>query len=66
MIFGEFCKIFIFISIEKEKNERKRKMIAWARSIPQRSSLGSEKESRRGPLGSKHFTSGTLIYFKNY
>jgi hypothetical protein len=25
-----------------------------------------KKPTRRGPLGSRHFASGTLMYFKNY
>jgi hypothetical protein len=33
MIFGEFCKISLFI--EKEKNKRKGKMFVWAWSSPQ-------------------------------
>jgi predicted histidine transporter YuiF (NhaC family) len=33
MIFGVFCKIFVFY--RKKKNERKRKRLAWAWSSPQ-------------------------------
>jgi hypothetical protein len=71
MIFGDFYNIFVFI--EKGKNERKEKRFTRAWSSPQRSQFNckdstqvKKKPIRRSPLGCEHFTSGTLIYFKNY
>ena len=71
MIFGEFCKISVFV--EKDKNEKKEKGLHGL--DPVHNEVGptamiqprsKKKPTRRGPLEYRHFASGTLIYFKNY
>jgi hypothetical protein len=69
--FDEFYNISIFI--EKKKNEKKEKGLHRLGSAYNEASPTAriqprwkKKPIRRGSLGSGHFASGTLIYFKNY
>jgi hypothetical protein len=71
MILANFA-ISLFLYKKKRKTKEKEKVLhrlgpahdeAGCKDSTQ---VGKKKPTRRGPLGSGHFASGTLMYFTNY
>ena len=71
MIFGEFCKILVFIKKRKTKEKEKDlHELGLAHNEAGPTAMiqprFKKKPIRRGPPISEHFASGVLIYFKNH